>query len=113
MKYPFVVATIASKKKGHEHSAPPIQTHPARDLEIKNPESGGLPVKVHTIHKAPAKPKDEPLDIQKEIEKFMAKQPQAKKSVPKSRILGMANAVAEPEPLKDYADVLAMLLGKK
>lgn len=113
MKYPFTNATISSKKKGHEHFAPPTQVHPARELEIKNPESGGLPIRVHHVHKAPVKPKDEVLDIQKEIEKFMAKQPQAKKSVPRSRILGMSNASAEPEPMKDYADVLAMLLGKK
>jgi hypothetical protein len=35
------------------------------------------------------------------------------RSVPKSKLIGMAMESAKEEPTKDYSDVLAMLLAKK
>lgn len=118
MKYPFVNATIADKKKGREAMAPTTHTHPARETVILSPDShrpASHPYnfvwpKSHA--KAPVAPVDDELSrIRKEVEKMMAAQASLKRSVPKSRILGMANAA--PEPVRDYTDVLAMLLAKK
>jgi len=112
MKHPFTNAIIASRRKGKEALAPTPQNHPARETIIVNPESA-LPVKV--AKKAPEVPKEDPIEKMKsEVAKMMAEQYKAKKEVPRSRILSLSGSTAAPAAdLKEYADVLAMLLGKK
>lgn len=112
MKYPFTNATIASRRKGKEALAPSPQNHPARETIIVNPESA-LPVKV--AKKAPEVPKEDPMEkMRQEVARMMMEKSKAKKEVPRSRILSMSHPQAVPAAdLKEYADVLAMLLGKK
>lgn len=107
MKQPFVNATINDRRKGRELHAQTTHCHPLRETVIGNSHHC-LPITV--------KPKpvaEDPMDkIRAEVHKMLAEKPKDK-SVPRSRILGLASAVPEPEPVKDYADILTMLLAKK
>lgn len=112
MKHPFTNATLSTHRKGREHLAPTPQNHPARETVIVSPDSA-LPVQVHKKHVAvPAE--DPMLKMQQELAKMLSEHQKAKKEVPKSRILSMSQSNAAPSSdLKEYSDVLAMLLGKK
>ena len=113
MKYRFTNATISERKKGDEVLAPPTQVHPAREIVISSEHA--LPVIVKKRELSIAKPLIDPLDeMKKEVARALAEKQKAKKEVPRSRVLSMAHSAPTPEPLmKEYADVLAMLLGKK
>ena len=107
MKQPFVNATINDRRKGRELFAQTTHTHPLRETVIGDSHHS-LPVSVKPKPKA-ADPMDK---MRAEVEKMLAAKPKSK-SVPRSRILGLAAAVPESEPVKDYADILQMLLAKK
>lgn len=111
MKHPFTNATLSSRRKGREQLAPTPQNHPARETIIVSPESA-LPVQVHK--KLVAVPEDPMAKMQEQLAKMMAEHTKAKKEVPKSRILSLSQpSVAPQSDIKEYSDVLAMLLGKK
>ena len=116
MKQPFVNATLNDRRKGREVLCQTPQPHPLRPTAIASPDApihlGRLPVSV-----APKPKKEEPLpDLEKmKMELLSAMRAVEKKprSVPKSKLIGMANASATEDPVRDYNDILAMLLGKK
>lgn len=93
-----------------EKSVQTAQCHPLRETVISE---SPLPVTV----KPAAKPSMDPMaklraDVQKILDERKAPR-SAPKTVPKSRILSMSNAAPEAEPVKDYHDILSMLLAKK
>jgi hypothetical protein len=109
MKQKFVNATINDRRKGKEQLAQTPQPHPLRETVIGDSQMATpRPMIV-------AKPKEEDpaAKLRADVEKILSERKKAPKAVPKSRILGMSAAVAEPEPVKDYADILTMLLAKK
>lgn len=118
MKQPFVNATINERRKGRETLAQPAQSHPARPTAIASSDAplhlGRLPVNV--IPKLPKKAEGPAADLEKMKMELLAamraieKKPRA---VPKSKLIGMANASASEEPARDFNDILAMLLAKK
>lgn len=116
MKYPFTNATIASKRKGEEHVAPTHSNHPARETVIVSDKSA-LPVLIKK-HEPKVKPADETEAMKAHVLKVLAEREKEKArkaaNVPKSRILSMNQSSApSSDLLKEYQDVLAMLLAKK
>ena len=113
MKYRFTNATISERKKGDEVCAPPTQVHPTREIVISSDQA--LPVIIKKKEHVIPKPLIDPLDeMKREVARALAEKAKAKREVPRSRVLSMAHSAPTPEPLmKEYADVLAMLLGKK
>ena len=109
MKQKFVNCVMASSRKGGEHKCQTTEHHPLRSSPIsesKDHRHHPLPVKI-------APKKDSSSDLEKmKMEILFAMKAEEKKNrqVPKSKILSMSQAA--PEPPKDYADVLAMLLKK-
>jgi hypothetical protein len=118
MKQPFVNATMNDRRKGKEHLTQTTQPHPLRPTAIVNPDSAlpylqrTLPVKV--VKKEA--PKDENSELERmkaELMAMMRAVDKKPKSVPKSKLIGMAMDTAKEDTTKDYSDVLAMLLAKK
>lgn len=111
MKQKFVNATLSDRRKGRELISEAPVKHPHREAVIESSESA-LPVKVAKVEK-----KAEPSELDRlkaEVERLMRGQPKkAAAPIPKSRIIGMAMAVEEPSPIKEYTDILAMLAAKK
>ena len=107
MKHKFVNATIADRKKGTESMVPQTYTHPLRETVIASqPSSVVLPPKPKMV-------KEDPMDkVRAEVEKILAEKPKGKKTIPRSRILGM-NSVPEPEPTHNVNDILALLTSIK
>lgn len=108
-------ATINDRRKGKEHVSHQTINHPSRpaavlpDAELPHAYRP-LPVKVVKKEKK----EDSELERMKsELLAMMREADKKPKSVPKSKLIGMAGASATPEPTRDYADVLAMLLAKK
>ena len=116
MKQPFVNATLNDRRKGRELSAQTAQSHPLRPTSITSEHSvqgsgWALPVRVITVAK-----KEEVSDLDRmkaDLIKMMSSIEKKPKKVSKSKLIGMAMDTATEEPLKDYTDVLAMLLAKK
>ena len=114
MKQPFVNATLADRRKPLENLAHRPSPHPLREEPLK--PLGKLPVA-----RVPAPPKKEsaPSELDKmkaELAKMLAASEKPKvKAVPKSRLIRMSSSVEESPAasLKDYSDVLSMLLAKK
>jgi hypothetical protein len=116
MKYPFVVGTIAEKRKGGEDLAPNPHHHPAREEVIVSPKGATLPVRVLPRKVVDKKSEDQELidRAKAEMAKLLASVPKSKK-VPSNRISGMIK-VAEDEPAPvptNYNDILKMLQGLK
>jgi hypothetical protein len=117
MKQPFVNATLNDRRKGKEHLAQHTQPHPARPTPLSNPDSEApsafksLPVKV-VKKEVKSEASSELERMKSELLAMMRSVEKKPKSVPKSKLIGMAGGVVE-EPPRDYADVLAMLLAKK
>jgi cell envelope opacity-associated protein A len=116
MKQPFVNATMNDRRKGREALAQTAQPHPARPTAISSSDAllptHRLPVKVAPKVKIEQPPSD--LEAMKmEILKAMRAVEKTPRSVPKSKLIGMAAASAKEEPVRDYNDILAMLLAKK
>ena len=117
MKQPFVNATLNDRRKGKEHLAQSTQNHPARPTPLVNPDSvvpsGMRPLPIRVVKKEA--PKDSSYELERmksELLAMMRSVEKKPKSVPKSKLIGMAGGVVEEAP-RDYADVLAMLLAKK
>lgn len=111
MKQPFVSATISDRRKGKELLSQTVQSHPSRPTAILSPDSplhfGRIPAVVVK------KPEISDLDkMKEEILKAMQSVEKKPRAVPKSKLIGMAMNAPE-EPVKDYGDILAMLLAKK
>lgn len=108
MKQKFVNATMNDCRKGKEMSCQTTHCHPLRETPISE-----APMKHHLLPVKVVPKKDEVSDLEKmKMEILFAMKAEEKKNrqVPKSKILSMSQAA--PEPPKDYADVLAMLLKK-
>lgn len=109
MKQKFVNATMNDCRKGKECGAQSTHCHPLRPTAISESKD-------HHHHPLPVKvlPKKEPSsDLEKmkmELISVMKAEEKKHRQVPKSRILSMSQGA--PEPIRDYADVLAMLLKK-
>jgi len=117
MKQPFVNATINDRRKGKEGLTHQTLNHPNRPAAIANPETDlparHRPLPVRVVKKEVKSDASSELERMKlELLAMMRSVEKKPKSVPKSKLIGMAGAVASEEP-KDYADVLAMLLAKK
>jgi len=118
MKQPFVNATINDRRKGKEHLAQNPQPHPARPMPVGHPEhslpSHHFPLPVKVVKKELPKSDVSELERMKsELLAMMRSVERKPKSVPKSKLIGMAMESAKEDPTKDYTDVLAMLLAKK
>jgi hypothetical protein len=115
MKYPFVVGTIAEKRKGGEDLAPNPHHHPAREEVIVSPKGGSLPVRVLPKKVVEKRPEDDIIEkTRAEMARLLASVPKSKK-VPSNRISGMIKvADEEPAPVPtNYNDILKMLQGLK
>jgi hypothetical protein len=118
MKQPFVNATINDRRKGKEHLTHQTQNHPLRPSPVGNPESDlpaqhrPLPVKV-VKKEVPKSDASELERMKSELLAMMRSVEKKPKSVPKSKLIGMAMETARDDTTKDYSDVLAMLLAKK
>lgn len=115
MKYRFTNGTICDKRKGKEFLAPTAINHPDRESVIVS-EPSPLPVLVKK-HEPPAKISSKSEEVKEQVLKLLAEREKEKArkaaAVPKSRILSMNNANPTPDTLKEYQDVLALLLAKK
>lgn len=115
MKYRFTNGTVCDRRKGREALAPYAVNHPTRETVI-HPLDSHLPtwaLPVRVVKPEPAAPvlSDEE-KLRMEVARILAERSKAPRPVPKSRLIGMATSGA-PDATKEYADVLAMLLGKK
>ena len=116
MKQKFVNATMNDRRKGKECLTHTTQFNPNHPTALIHPDSA---VALHRSLPAKAlKPKkEEPLSdleaMKMELLKAMRAVEKAPRSVPKSKLIGMANASAKEDPARDYNDILAMLLAKK
>jgi len=111
-------ATINDRRKGKEYLAQNTQPHPLRPSPVGNPESD-LPAQHRSLPVKVVK-KDAPKDSSSELERMksellamMRSVEKKPKSVPKSKLIGMAMETAKEDTTKDYTDVLAMLMAKK
>jgi hypothetical protein len=114
MKYPFVVGTIAERRKGGEDFAPNPHHHPAREEVIVSPKGGSLPVRV--VPKKVVKPEDDIIERTKaEMSRLLASAVPKSKKVPSNRISGLIKVTEEePAPVPtNYNDILKMLQGLK
>jgi len=116
MKQKFVNATINDRRKGKESHAQTPQPHPARETPIVSEDKPVFPWLV-PVKKAPEPKKVEPASdlehMKKELLKAMREAEKKPRAVPKTKLIGMANATAQEESVRDYNDILAMLMGKK
>jgi len=118
MKQPFVNATLNDRRKGREHIAQHTQAHPARPTPLVSSDSvlpsamRPLPVRV-VKREAPKETNSELERMKSELLAMMRSVEKKPKSVPKSKLIGMAGGGVVEEAPRDYADVLAMLLAKK
>ena len=112
-------ATINDRRKGKEHLAHQTLNHPSRPAAVSNPDSAHHPWPHHPLPVKVMKKeiKQDPVsELERMKSELLAMMRQADKkprSVPKSKLIGMAMESAKEEPTKDYSDVLAMLLAKK
>jgi hypothetical protein len=114
MKHPFTNATLADRRKGREHLAPPAIVHPHREMAIQSPESGHLPLNRPLPPPAPKAPElSESERLKLEVARILQERSKQPKPVPKGRLIGMAMNSQAPDPTKEYLDVLAMLMAKK
>jgi len=111
MRQPFINATLADRRKPLENLAHRPSPHPLRDEPLK--PIGSLPVKKAVPSKKSHVP-SETDKMKEELARMMAAAPKPKaKAVPKSKLIRMSVEDPAPEPMKDYMDVLTMLLSKK
>jgi hypothetical protein len=115
MKQPFVNATMNDRRKGKEHIAQNCQPHPLRPTAVSSENTlpahhFPLPVIVKKEVKKPELSEVERMKM--ELLAMMRSVERKPKSVPKSKLIGMAMESSKDDS-KDYADVLAMLLAKK
>ena len=116
MKQPFMNATINDRRKGKEHLAHQTINHPNRPAAVGSESSlpaHHFPLPVKVVKKEEKKPEVSELERMKsELLAMMRSVEKKPKSVPKSKLIGMAMESSK-EDAKDYSDVLAMLLAKK
>ena len=115
MKQKFVNATMNDRRKGKEAHCQTTHAHPLRPTPLTpDAPSHHLPLPVKMM---PTPKKEEPMSdlevMKKELLKAMREAEKKPRAVPKSKLIGMANASATEEPVRDYNDILAMLLAKK
>ena len=111
MKDRFVNATLADRRKGREVCCQAPINHPARETLITSQPSS-MPLPIRVAPRVEAKPQlSEEDKLRMEVARILAEKSKAPRPVPKARLIGMGSGV--PDATKDYADVLAMLLGKK
>jgi len=115
MKQPFVNATLNDRRKGRETLAQTAQSHPARPSAVLSPESplhlGRIPL--ITVPKLVAPPLSDLDKMKNELLMAMRALDKKPKSVPKSKLIGLGMGSSSEEPVRDYNDILAMLLSKK
>ena len=113
MKQPFVNATMNDKRKGKESLSHSTESfHPGRLCPVGRPESVSLSLSRLPVKVVPKKAEPSELDrMKEEIVKAMKAVEKKPRSVPKSKLIGMGSV--EDEPVRDYTDILTMLLAKK
>jgi hypothetical protein len=116
MKQPFMNATINDRRKGKEHAAHQTLNHPNRPAAVGSESSlpaHHFPLPVKVVKKEVKKEDSELERMKSELLAMMREADKKPRSVPKSKLIGMAGASGAPEPARDYNDILAMLLAKK
>lgn len=109
MKYRFTNATLSAKRKGKEVLAPTHTNHPMRESVILSPDAPMASTPAPKMAKA-VDNSQETERLRQAVEQVLGKA--KKKTVPKSRILSLANP-GDEDNTKEIHDVLAMLVGKK
>lgn len=113
MKQKFVNGTLCDRRKGSEaHIHSPQSKHPLREGSIATSSmpAGAIPAPKPKAAPAPLSDLDK---MKAELASMMASEAKKTKAVPKSKLIRMASVAEEPDPTKQYGDILAMLLAKK
>ena len=117
MKQPFVNATLNDRRKGKEVHAQTAQSHPARPTSVSSPDAHlhpwAIPVRVAPAPPPKVEPASDLEAMKAELLKAMRAVDKKPKVVPKNKLIGMANSSATEEHVRDYNDILSMLLAKK
>lgn len=112
MKDRFTCGTLSDRRKGREVLAPPPIVHPSRETVIHS-HSHHHPLPVRVVPKEAPKPELSETDkLKMEVARILDERSKAPKPVPRSKLIGLGVGTA-PDTTKEYADVLAMLLGRK
>lgn len=111
MKQKFVNAIANDQRKGREFLSHTAQNHPNRESVIQESHEA-LPVIVKPKLAKNGNVPDYTDKLRAEVEKALEASHKKNKQVPKNKLITMANAQPEPEPLKEYQDILKMLLKK-
>ena len=120
MKQPFVNATLCDRRKGREvlcQTPPPPPPPPTPHTTPISSSDAQIPTHRLPVKVVPKPKKEEPASdleaMKMELLKAMRAVEKAPRSVPKSKLIGMASASSSEDPARDYNDILAMLLAKK
>ena len=112
MKDRFVNATMADRRKGREACCQTPTNHPLRETLITSQPSR-MPLPIRVAPRMEAKPQvSEEEKLKMEVARILAERSKAPRPIPKSKLIGLGVGTA-PDASKEYADVLAMLLGRK
>ena len=111
MKQKFVNCVMASSRKGGEHKCQTTEHHPLRPTAISESKVNHHPLPVKVVPKK---------DSSSDVESLKMELASAIQSVKKTKKISRCDfgklesmmKAKEPEPPKEYADILAMLLKK-
>ena len=114
MKQKFVNGTLCDRRKGSEaHIHSPQSKHPLREGSIATSSMPAGAIPTPKAKAIPAPPVSELDKMKAELASMMASEAKKAKAVPKSKLIRMSSVAEEPDPTKQYGDILAMLLAKK